>query len=83
MIKTIFRSGIAIAIAIFASRQAIFAGRDLARYNRMREMSGDPPLGVDMSRSVPTNAEARTTNPFAMLMSVPSDVARYLKLKSM
>jgi hypothetical protein len=83
MIRTLFRSAIAIAVAIFAARQAIFAGRDLARYNAMREMSGDAPLGAPDPKRAPTNAEARTTNPIVMLMSVPSDVARYLKLKSM
>jgi hypothetical protein len=83
MIKTIIRSAIAIGVAIFAGRQAIFAGRDLARYNAMRGMSGDPPLGTITNKKAPTNAEARTTNPLVMLMSIPSDLVRYLKMKSM
>lgn len=82
MVKAVVRSSIAIAFAVFAARQIVFGGRDLARYNKMREMSGDPPLG--MSRDKPeTNAQARTSNPFTMLMSIPSDVQRYFKLKSM
>ncbi|HEY6235397.1 MAG TPA: hypothetical protein VIW69_09880 [Candidatus Elarobacter sp.] len=82
MVKSVVRSSIAIGFAIFAARQLVFGGRDLARYNKMREMSGDPPLG--MSKDKPTtNAQARTSNPIVMLMSIPSDVQRYLKLKSM
>ncbi len=82
MVKAVVRSGIAIAFGIFAARQLVFGGRDLARYNKMRDMSGDPPLG--MAKDKPeTNAQARTSNPFVMLMSIPSDLKRYLKLKSM
>ncbi len=82
MMRTFFRSIAAIAIAIFAARQAVFVGRDLVRYNEMRAMSGDSPLGAQRRRA-PTNAHARTTNPFVMLLSIPSDFARYIKLKSM
>ena len=82
MVRSIVRSSIAIGFAIFAARQLVFGGRDLARYNKMRDMSGDAPLG--MSKGKPeTNAQARTTNPLVMLMSIPSDLARYFKLKSM
>jgi hypothetical protein len=83
MMRTLFRSVVAIAVAIFAARQAVFVGRDLVRYNGMRAMSGDAPLGGQTRRRAPTNAEARTTNPLVMLLSIPSDVVRYLKLKSM
>jgi hypothetical protein len=82
MLRAIIRTGVAIGFAVFAARQIVYGGRDLARYNRMREMSGDPPLGM-RTRNPETNAEARTTNPFTMLSSLPSDLARYLKLKSM
>ncbi|HEV3085680.1 MAG TPA: hypothetical protein VGX96_00550 [Candidatus Elarobacter sp.] len=73
---------IAIGFTVFAARQAVFGVRDMARYNAMRQMSGDPPLGVKTEKPE-TNAQARTTNPFVMLMSIPSDLQRYLKLKSM
>ncbi len=82
MIKTLVRSGIAIGVAVFAARQLVFGGRDLTRYNKMRDMSGDPPLG--MSNYKPeTNSQARSKNPLLLLMSIPSDLQRYLKLKSM
>ncbi len=83
MVKTVIRSGIAIGFAVFAARQLLFGGRDLARYNKMRDMSGDPPLGTPTGKNPVTNAEARTSNPLTMLMSIPSDLKRYLKLKSM
>ena len=82
MLRAIIRTGVAIGFAVFAARQIVYGGRDLARYNRMREMSGDPPLSL-RTHTPQANAEARTTNPFTMLSSLPSDLARYLKLKSM
>ncbi len=83
MVKAVVRSSIAIGVAIFAGRQAIFGVRDLARYNAMREMSGDPPLLSREAKQAPTNSEARQKNPFVFIASIPSDIARYLKLKSM
>jgi hypothetical protein len=83
VIKALFRSGIAIAFAIFAGRQLLYGGRDLLRYNKMREMSGDPPLGAPTGRKPETNSAARTTNPFVMLASVPSDLAHYVRMKTM
>ena len=83
MVKAVVRSGIAIGFAVFAARQIVFGGRDLARYNKMRDMSGDPPLGAPSGQKPETNAQARTSNPLVMLMSIPSDLKRYLKLKSM
>jgi hypothetical protein len=80
--KTLIRTALAIGFAIFAGRQLVYGGRDLARYNKMREMSGDPPLGVPTHKAE-TNAAARTKNPFAMLASVPSDIAHYVKMKTM
>jgi urocanate hydratase len=82
VIKTILRSGIAIGFAIFAGRQLVYGGRDLARYNKMREMSDDPPLGVPTHKAE-TNAAARTKNPFVMLASIPSDIGHYIKMKTM
>ena len=82
MLRALVRTGIAITVAIFAGRQLVYGGRDLARYNRMREMSDDPPLGVS-TKKPETNAAARTSNPISMLASLPSDLAHYLKMKSM
>ena len=83
MVKAVVRSSIALGFAVFAARQLVFGGRDLARYNKMRDMSGDPPLGAPSGNKPETNAQARTSNPIVMLMSIPSDLKRYLKLKSM
>jgi len=83
VIKALFRSGLAIAFAIFAARQLVYGGRDLARYNKMREMSGDPPLGAPTGKKSETNSAARTTNPLVMLASIPSDIGHYIKMKTM
>jgi len=82
MVKAVVRSTIAVGFAVFAARQLVFGGRDLARYNKMRDMSGEAPLGTTRGKPE-TNAQARTSNPLVMLMSIPSDLKRYLKLKSM
>ena len=82
MVKAVVRSTIAIGFAVFAARQAVFGVRDLARYNKMRDMSGEPPLGARTEKPE-TNAQARTKNPLTMLLSIPSDLKRYVKLKSM
>ena len=66
MLNAIIRSAIAIAVAIFAGRQLVYGGRDLARYNKMREMSDDAPLLKPGRSNAATNAEARTKNPFVM-----------------
>ncbi len=83
MLKAIVRSSIAIGVAIFAGRQAVFGARDLARYNAMRAMSGDPPLFSRDAEQAPTNSQARVQNPFVFLLSIPSDVSRYFKMKSL
>ncbi|HEY4440764.1 MAG TPA: hypothetical protein VGN14_09920 [Candidatus Elarobacter sp.] len=83
MFNALIRTAIAIGVAVFAARQLAYGGRDLARYNKMREMSDEGPLIAPNGRKDATNAEARTRNPLTMLMSIPSDVARYAKLKSM
>jgi len=83
MIRAIVRSTVAIGFAVFAARQLVYGGRDLARYNKMREMSGDPPLGAPAGKKHETNSAARTTNPLVMLGSVPSDLAHYIRMKTM
>jgi hypothetical protein len=82
VLKTLVRSGLAMGIAMFAARQLVYGGRDLIRYNKMREMSGDPPLGVP-TRKPDIKAPVWTTNPFVMLAGMASDVTRYLRMKSM
>jgi hypothetical protein len=83
MIRALLRSSIAITVAIFAARQAIFAARDLARYNSMSEMSGDPPLLSQSKKPAATNAGALQTNPLLLITSAYADLSRYLRLRSM
>ena len=82
MVRGIILGGIAFLAVFAAEHQFGSMTKDIDRYNKMREMSGDPPLGI-RTQKPETNAEARTSNPFAMIASLPSDLARYLKLKSM
>jgi hypothetical protein len=72
--------------SVFAARAAWFAARDLRRYNRMREMSGQGPLSRElpaMAREVFANERASAPNFGALIASLPKDAARYLKMRAM
>jgi hypothetical protein len=82
MIRNLVGGSLLLALVAVTGWQLAYGSRDLARYNKMREMSDEPPLGAGEHKHE-TNSAARTTNPFTMLLSLPSDLGRYLKLKSM
>lgn len=85
MKRNALRGGAAVVAVIFVARLLANAASDLARYNRMRAMSDDPPLGFGTLRVPrrPTNASAHQTGAIAFLASLPSDLMRYLRLSSM
>jgi hypothetical protein len=82
---------IGIFVAIFAAWKIGNLDRDLARYNAMRAMSGEGPLGLQEFKEAikpeATPAPGKTTHPiaaaFGLIGSLPSDLSRYLKLRSM
>jgi hypothetical protein len=62
-------------------------GKDLARYNRMRAMSGDPPLfaqlvknGIDQLKKYGASQQGQA---FGFLGSLQSDAVRYFKMRNM
>lgn len=86
MKRNAIRGGMAVVAGMFLVRLFAHAATDLARYNRMRAMSGDPPLGFGRTPNGgrrPTNAAAHHSGPFALLASLPSDLIRYMRLESM
>lgn len=97
MKKSLIRSGAALAVGVFVLRQALSMGKDIGRYNAMRKMSDDGPLGPGDVREAlfpthtstkPTNAphygeDARAHGLLQFLTSVPKDIGRYLKISWM
>ncbi len=97
MKKNLIRSGAALAVGVFLLRQALSMSKDIGRYNAMRKMSDDGPLGVGDVREAlfpsrtstkPTNAprygeDAKAPGLLQFLTSVPKDIGRYLKISSM
>lgn len=93
MIRTMIKVGAGIFFAVFAARSIGNVAKDLSRYNTMREMSGDGPLGPSQfkdaikPRPAPGPGAAKGPGPlatvFGLVGSLPSDLSRYLKLRSM
>jgi hypothetical protein len=97
MKKTLFRSGLAVAVAWWGARQLSSIAKDVGRYNAMRTMSGDGPLSAGDVREalLPTHTSTKPTNAphygedakapgfVQFLTSIPADIGRYLKISSM
>lgn len=97
MKKNLIRSGALLAAGVFVLRQALSTSKDIGRYNAMRRMSGDGPLGPrdvrealfpNRTSTKPTNAphygeDAKAPGLLQFLTSVPKDVLRYVKISSM
>lgn len=91
MIRTMIKVAAGVFFAVFAARSIGNVAKDLSRYNTMREMSGDGPLGPsqfkDAIKPSPTLGAAKGPGPIEAVVglvgSIPSDLSRYLKLRSM
>ncbi|GAC1396675.1 MAG: hypothetical protein NVS2B8_20600 [Vulcanimicrobiaceae bacterium] len=83
-----FALGAAAFAAVFvAERQLARAGADVARYDRMRAMSGDPPFATEaihyVTRAVGRYGASRSDDTKALLANVTRDLARYAELRGM
>ena len=68
--------------SLLAGRALWFTARDLIRYNRMREMSGDGPLSQDVPKMLRQVISKESGTPLELARVVgglPKDAARYLK----
>ena len=87
MVRGIIVGALAFTAAFFAERQVVALGKDVARYNSMREMSGDPPLWrefTDTASSMLSDFGAsRSDGARDVFASLTSDLVRYAKLRSM
>ena len=87
MVKSLIVGGIAFGAAFFIERQSRVVGKDIARYDRIRAMSGDPPLvrqGFAMlERWCASMRESRRAETASFLTSLQSDLVRYVRIASM
>jgi hypothetical protein len=60
----------------------LLMGPDAARYLKMRDMSGDPPKRRPHVKTL-DETSAGIGNPMLLIASIPGDISRYLKMKSM
>jgi hypothetical protein len=80
MIRGLILGSIAFGAAFAFERQFVHVGRDLARYNKLSEMSGDPPFMQKQLKEI----VAWITRPGAgMLQTLQHDALRYARMKSM
>ncbi|HEX3459003.1 MAG TPA: hypothetical protein VHR97_13720 [Candidatus Baltobacteraceae bacterium] len=74
------------AAGLLTARVVRSAVSDLVRYNRLREVSNEPPVWnelPEMIRQVAPQERNARLNLREMLAGLPSDLARYARIKSM
>jgi hypothetical protein len=69
-------------VIVVAVGGVFLIGPDAARYLKMRDMSGDPPKRRPHVKTL-DETSAGVGNPLHLIASIPSDISRYLKMKSM
>jgi hypothetical protein len=87
MVRGLIVGAIAFAAAFAAERLFVSVKKDVDRYNDIRAMSGDPPLGKELFGSV-GNMLTGTVRKSGSGVSgffggITDDVVRYAKLRSM
>lgn len=87
MVKGLIFGTLAFAAVFTAERQLQVVGKDIDRYNRIRAMSGDPPLAMqafDLFKARLTALrESRRDETASLLSSLQSDLFRYVRISSM
>jgi hypothetical protein len=88
MYRSLIVGGVAFVTLMFAAqRQLRPVLKDIARYNTMREMSGDLPLlrqGLDvLGNVIKAYGTAPRGNGLSLLKSVQYDLIRYMRISTM
>ncbi len=76
----------AAALAYYGIRFAIKAGKEWVRYDKMREMSNEPPVASEIPKigAEIFSQEQDAAAEFAQfIFKVPLEIARYFKIESM
>ncbi len=87
MYRGLMFGGIAFLVAVFAERQLGVVTADIERYDRIRAMSGDPPMfkqGLILLRdalgSFGGSARGEATG---IIQAIQADVVRYARISTM
>jgi hypothetical protein len=87
MVRGIILGGLAFVAVFAAERQFEHLNKDIERYNKMREMSGDVSLqkqalnaGIDLLSSFGSSRRGEAMN---FLSSIQNDIMRYARIASM
>ena len=87
MVKGLIFGGLAFAVVFAAERQLQVVGKDVDRYNRIRAMSGDPPLAMQglalLKWRLAAFRDSRRGETASMISSLQSDLFRYIRLSNM
>ena len=87
MYRGLILGGLAFAAVFTAERQFAFISKDIERYDRIREMSGDPPLlmqGVGMLRDmIGSFGDSRRGEALGLIQALQHDVFRYARISTM
>ena len=87
MYRGLILGGLAFAAVFFAERQFESVGSDIKRYNRIRAMSGDPPLSQQAIGMIRTflRSQTKTRRPAVkeFAQAIASDLVRYLRISTM
>jgi hypothetical protein len=87
MYRGLIIGAFAFAAAILVEKQCVAVSKDIERYDRIRAMSGDPPLlkqGLMMLRdTIGSFGSAQRGEAIGLLESLQHDVVRYARISSM
>jgi hypothetical protein len=81
MTKGLVAAAVAFVVAFGAERMIAGMAADVARYDRLRKMSDEPPLFKELLSFV--GAAIGKNGPGGFIADVSSDLVRYAKIKSM
>lgn len=81
MNRALIVGAIAFALGYAAERLYVSVGPDIARYNRLREMSGQEPLFKEIVKVCA--GFIGSSGPTGLIASTTSDVIRYAKMRGM
>lgn len=85
MVRGVIVGAIAFAAAFAAERVIAGMKDDLARYNRMRAMSGEEPLGKEVLSTIGSfvTGSVQKNGLTAFVSSLTNDAVRYAKMRGM
>jgi hypothetical protein len=87
MYRGLMFGGVAFLAAVFVERQFGAVAKDIERYDRIRMMSGDPPLFKQslliLRDAIGSFGNSRRGEATGMIHAIQNDVVRYARISTM